>query len=373
MKTKIVLITEAMLGGVRKHILDVALNLDKTSFDVYIILSEVRADEAFFHEKDRIISSGIKLICLNEMQREIGLGDYNAYRKLINIIKEIKPDIIHCHSSKAGIIGRLAAKHCKIRRIYYSPHAYAFQDPGLSKLKRIIYVSAEKFTSRYATTMTINVSKGEMEIAKQYRIDKDKKFTFIYNGIPQLVLDEREAILESLGLPTDKIYIGVTARCAEQKDPFTFLEIAGKVIAKKPEVRFLYIGEGHLFEQMKEWITQRGLSDKIYLLGFRKDAARIVAAFEIYLSTALYEGMPYSLIEAIGAGVPIIATDVIGNNEIVIPWVNGMLFEKGNVDDGVKSILQQLEENTIKKDVVLSYKERFSLIRMMERYVEVLA
>ena len=372
MKIKIVLIAEAMLGGIRKHVCDIACGLDSKRFDVYLIYSEARADETFFHEKDRLAEKGVKLICLNEMQREINLGDYKSYRKLLKILKEIKPDIVHCHSSKAGIIGRFAAKRCKVRKIFYTPNAYAFQDMGLKKLKRIIYVSAEKFLSRFATTMTINVSRGEMEMAKKYLIDKDCKFTLIYNGVSRAAPGERDTILKELNLPADKICIGANARCAEQKDPFTFLKIAEEVIRIKPDVQFLYIGDGSLYRQMKEWVKQRGLSDKIHLPGFRQDAGRAVAGFDIFLSTSLYEGMPYSLLEAIGAGVPIIATDVTGNNELVFPGENGLLFEKGNAEAGARCIIKQLDENIIKKDVVVSFRERFSLARMMERYVEVI-
>jgi len=369
-KIKIVLIVEAVLGGIRQHVLDIVKNLNKTKFDVYLVYSDLRADDLFFQEKDDLIKNSINLIQCNEMKRELSISDYKAYRSISKILKEIKPDIVHCHSSKAGIVGRIAAKRCKVGKIIYTPNAYAFQDPSLSRLKKKIYVLAEKFLSRHATNMTINVSKGEMELARQYKIDLETKFTLIYNGIPQIKLEEKNEIRKRLGLKTDEIYIGVTARCAGQKDPFTFLKIADGVIKQHHNVQFIYIGEGDLHKPMAEWIKQKGLADKIHLWGFREDAPFIVGLFDIYLSTALYEGMPYSVIEAMRAGVPIIATDVVGNNEIVEDGKNGLLFKPGCVEMAVNNILKQLCEGMINRDnVIRTFQEKFSLDKMMEKYV----
>ena len=302
------------------------------------------------------------------MEREIGLQDYKAYKVLVKHLKRINPDIVHCHSSKAGIVGRMAARHTGIRCIVYTPNAYAFQNAQALGVKKLIRVSAERFLSRYATTLTINVSKGEMQEALKYKIDRSEKFTLIYNGIPEIVLPSKEELKKELGLKNDVHYVGVTARCAEQKNPMNFLTIAEKVVGERDDVEFIYIGDGEMMEQMREFVFARGLSAKVHLLGFRSDASRIVGALDIYLSTALYEGLPYSMIEAMRAGVPIIATDTVGNNELVVDGENGRLFEIGDVDEAVKLINNQLERKEIKVDSVRnSFKENFSLRTMMNK------
>lgn len=365
-KKKVVMIVEAMLGGIRQHVCDIVESLDKETYEIYIIYSDLRADETF--EKDKTwLRKQAKLIKCNAMKRSIGKEDYVAYKMIIKILREIQPDIVHCHSSKAGIVGRLAAKKCKVPLIIYTPNAYAFQNPETLMAKKIIYILGERFLSRYATSMTINVSKGEMYLARKYRIDKAEKFTLIYNGIPQTKLKDKRQIRKELGLDEQKYYVGVTARCEHQKDPYTFLKIAEKVVSSIAEIEFVYIGNGGMQEEMNEWIVEHGLKSRVHMLGFRTDAAFIVGGLDLYLSTALYEGLPYSMIEAMRAGVPIIATNTVGNNELVFEGINGKMFAVKDVDMAYKLIMEQYKEQKIKpQDVKNTFVNKFSTETMMK-------
>lgn len=365
-KKKLVIIVEAMLGGIRQHVCDIVENLDKEVYEIYILYSDLRADEIF--EKDiNKLRKQARLIKCNAMKRSIVKDDYIAYKTIVSILRKIQPDIVHCHSSKAGIVGRMAAKKCKIPLIVYTPHAYAFQNPETMMFKRLLYIFAESFLSRYATNITINVSKEEMYLAQKYRIDKVKKFILIYNGISQKELKSKKQMREVLGFEENKYYVGVTARCEQQKDPYTFLKIAERVVHFNEEIEFVYIGDGGMKEEMCDWIKEHGLSSKIHMLGFRTDAAFIVGALDLYLSTALYEGLPYSMIEAMRAGVPIIATDTVGNNELVFEGINGRMFPIRAVNKACKLILDQYKDNRIKpQDVKNTFEKRFSTENMIE-------
>ncbi len=367
-KTKVLLIVEAMLGGIRQHVVDIAMGLDKEKYEVYLAYSDNRADERFFQDLE-LLKESVQLIRCEHLQRELSLSeDIAAIRELSKIVKTIRPDIVHCHSSKAGIVGRVVAKRYGVKKVFYTPNAYSFQSPDISDKKRKVYIIAERFLSRHMTTTTINVSKGEMELARKYNLDKEDKFELIYNGIASEVLPEKNVIREENGYSSEDVLVGVTARLAEQKDPLTFMRIAKEVITKMPQARFVYIGDGGLEEEMKQWISEEHLEDKIHMLGFRSDASRLVAMFDVYLSTALYEGLPYSMIEAMRAGVPIIATDVVGNNELVENGKNGILFPAKDVQAGVEAVIRQLETKSIKSDeVVRSFEERFSLKTMMNK------
>ena len=368
---KVLLIAEAMLGGLRQHVFDIARGLDKEKFEVYLLYSENRADDKFYEEIEEV-GKDVKLIKCNEMERSIGFHDIKAYRKIIQYIKEINPDIVHCHSSKAGIVGRLAAKAYGVPVILYTPNAYAFQSPECSFVKKEIYILAERYLSRRACSMTINVSKGEMEKALEYKIDVPEKFTLIYNGIPEMSIPDKEKLRERLGLKQNIRYVGFTGRCTKQKDPMTFLEIAKQVIAKRNDTEFLYIGDGELQEQMQAWIEGNKLSEKIHMLGFRNDSSEIVGALDIYLSTALYEGLPYSMIEAMRAGVPIIATNCVGNNELVFEGNNGMMFPIGDVETACRLIERQINEQVIATEKVRdTFMKEFSLDTMMSKLVKI--
>lgn len=360
-RKKILLITEAMLGGIRQHVEDIALGLDKKKYDVYLAYSDNRADDKFFEDYERLAKE-IHMIRCEHMFRELSLKkDVAAIRELKGIIKRIKPDIVHCHSSKAGIVGRAAACVCGVEYVYYTPHAYSFQNPYLGTVKRRIYINAERFLAKHMTTKTINVSKGEMQEALANRIDMSDKLVLIYNGIPQISLPDRSSMRKENGFAEDAILIGVTARLAKQKDPMTFLRIAKNVTQREQRAEFIYIGDGELEGEMREWIGKNSLQDKIHLMGFRNDASVLVDMLDIYLSTALYEGLPYSMIEAMRVGVPIIATDVVGNNELVTEGVNGMLFPAQDAEAGVECIMKQINNKVIDRNRVrTTFEQKYS-------------
>lgn len=341
-KKRVALVVEATLGGIRQHVYDIVCGLDNEKFEVFYIYSDLRADDTFFEQKAEIEKHATIIEC-NEMQRELGFKDVAAYRKLVSIFKEIKPDIVHCHSSKAGIVGRLAARKCGVPKIVYTPNAYAFQTPECSFLKKILYVNAEKFLSRHACNVTINVSKGEMNLAQHYHLDKPNKFVLIYNGIPDVKTISKEEARTRLNLPLNKIIVGFTGRCAKQKDPFSFLKIAKEIVETRDDVDFVYVGDGPMEVQMKEWVEENRLASKIHILGFRKDASEIVSAFDVYLSTALYEGLPYSMIEAMRAGVPIVATNCVGNAELIREGKEGVTFPIGHCEVAIDQLNRQIE------------------------------
>ena len=206
-----------------------------------------------------------------------------------------------------------------------------------------------------------------MKLAIDYKLDKEDKFTLIYNGIPEVQLESKEDIRKKLGFAADRYLVGVTARCAEQKDPMAWLKIADQIITKRCDVDFVYIGDGPLLPDMQKWVKEKKLENRIKLLGFRLDASQIVGMFDIYLSTALYEGLPYSMIEAMRAGVPIVATDVVGNNEIVESGENGYLFALNRIDIVMEYIMKLMDQtgnaNIKSKEFFLI---KFSLAKMMK-------
>ncbi|MCR5092901.1 MAG: glycosyltransferase [Lachnospiraceae bacterium] len=210
--------------------------------------------------------------------------------------------------------------------------------------------------------MTISVSKGEMLEALKHKIDKPEKFTLIYNAISDKDLPSKVEARKRIGLDVKAKLVGVTARCSEQKNPFEFLAIAEKVINSVNDVEFAYIGDGIYFDEMKEWIIQRNLDNKIHMIGYRSDAAEIVGALDVYLSTALFEGLPYSMIEAMRAGVPIVASDVVGNQELVRDGENGWKYDLGDYEKAMYRIKGLLENNTITKDMIRRvFLEEFSI------------
>lgn len=130
-------------------------------------------------------------------------------------------------------------------------------------------------------------------------------------------------------------------------------------------MHFVCVGDGELRNDANRFIEENGLSSNVHLLGYRNDAERIVAAFDIYLLTSLYEGLPYSLVESLRAGVPIVATDVTGNNEVVRPGVNGYLFPIKNVEKGAEMVLKVYNTHFPAQQVRETYLDKFTVKKML--------
>lgn len=378
MKVKIVLISEALGGGVRKHVIDILENIDKDKFDIYFMYNFHRADSIMNEKIPDLINRGINLIKIENMYNKIGIYDFVALKNIYRNLKIIKPDIVHCHSSKAGALGRIAARLAKVKFIYYTPHAYVFQNSKLSVIKKSIYIHIEKLLSRCFTTKTINVSNGEKNYALNYNIDKEEKLKVIYNGVDCNFTSTsknnyiKDKLRKEFDISNKDLVIGVISRVDEQKDPKTFVNIAKVIVKKYANTKFLYIGDGDLYESIKSKIIDEKLEKSIIFPGFRKDTNDILSIFDIVLTTSFYEGMPYVLIESLSSGLPIVATNTIGNNEVAIDGENGLLFEVENVNEGIKKVSILVEDigmrQKLGKNSLEKYNSTFTLKMMINSY-----
>jgi glycosyltransferase involved in cell wall biosynthesis len=356
-----------MGGGVRRHVVDLIKNINHEKFDVTLLYGASRTDDAF-HSAYTELKKYAELVPSRYMLREISpIMDVSAIKESRDLIKSFKPDIVHCHSSKAGAVCRIAAKAEKVPKVFYTPHVYAFQAPEFSEKQKFAYIQIEKRLSRGATTLTFNVSKEEKRCALKAGLDCRDKFKVIYNGIEDCPIMDKSEARQRLGLPENAFVAGVTARLNSQKDPLTFVKIAETFVAEHPDAHFAYIGSGPFAESINTYILHHGLEKNIHLLGYRNDAEFVVSAFDVYLLTSVYEGYPYCLVEALRAGVPLAATKVSGNKEIVKPSINGDFFEAGDVNSGVR-LLEKFYKNTpySRESVRETFKTGFSLRRMIK-------
>lgn len=356
---KLMIISETIGGGLRKHLLLLLHHMDLSQFSKIILIYGNRYDEIFEDDILWLKQKGIELIQIPSLVRSLNISDdVNAYEQISKIIKDEKPDIVHCHSSKAGIIGRLAAKiHC-VPKIFYTPHGYSFQADEFSLLKRQLFTILERLASRMATTMTFTVSKGEKQLAIDKKIDYPSKFEVIYNGLPDVSFNCGK-LRKLLNISDDAFIVGNCARISIEKNVDLFIKIAQKFLELHPEVHFVWVGDGKDLDEYKN------IHSHIHFVGFRNDSDELVADFDVFLTTSLHEGLPYAPIEAIRAGVPVVASDVAGNNEVVISGVNGYLYPLHDIQKAVQSIERATSIN--KKDIKKDFEERFLLNNMIQK------
>lgn len=319
---------EAASNGALKHLVYLTASLDKIKFDVTVLVSDLRSSPGFDKQIKKMVDSGVKVEILS-MTRNIHLrNDLKAFIKVYQYLGRSNFDIVHSHSSKAGILFRLAAWLHNVPMIVYTPHCYYFQ--SLTGFRRLLFTNIEKIVSKI-TDITI-VSDNEKRQALKYKVTPKYKLRTINNAIPfneaVIQTNQSDKIKEKFGITSQYIIAGV-GRLTEQKGWFNFLYAANEVIKINPEIIFLIVGEGHLKKRLDEMIINLGISDNVFLTGHIYEINQIYKIINVFVSTALWEGLPYSFLEAMQSKKPMITTNV-GHEDVIKNEENGYLV---GVDD----------------------------------------
>jgi len=281
-----------------------------------------------------IIVHGIKDNAKPFDQTNIKTYQVNLFRKLnpfydlvciiqaIRIVIKEKPHIIHCHSAKGGVIGRIVGFLTKTHTLY-TPHAFSFLATE-SRLKRMIYVTIERLLKLNSFLLACSISEKELG-ENEVKYKKSKALVW-QNSVPDTSLVE--LIKNDLELGKYVCYIG---RPSFQKNTFFLIDVVRKVITHIPDFRIYLLGVGYHspdLDKLKHLIQENSLSNHIKLIPWieQKEAFQYLSHSEFYLSVSRYEGLPLSILEAMAIGKPIIASDVPGNKDCVRNEENGYLL-----------------------------------------------
>jgi len=328
-KTTVVhIITKLELGGAQQNTLFTVANLERRKYEPVLI----SGTEGILVEDAKKLKD-VKVYLIPELVREIRpFKDVISFLKIRRILKELKKPfsniIVHTHSSKAGILGRWAARVAGINLIIHSIHGYSFNDYQPSFL-RAFYIFIERVTS-LVTTRFIAVSKANIEKGMAERIFTKDKALLIRSGIDirefQEVKGDRMKKKEELGTDARCPLVAMIACFKTQKSPLDFVKIARIVSDNISEIRFLLIGDGVLRSEIEELIKKLGMDGKILLLGWRNDIPEILSCIDVLVLTSLWEGLPRVFPQAMASGVPVVATEVDGAPEAIKNGINGYLL-----------------------------------------------
>jgi len=238
--------------------------------------------------------------------------------QLHKVIRRGRYDIVHTHSSAAGVIGRIAAATARVPIIVHHVHGWGLQE-GMPLTARYAYLGLERLCAHF-TDRLIAVSQPTVQKGLAHHIGCEDKFAVIYNGIHledfcQQVDGVR--LRRQLGLVDGCKLVGMIGRLDRQKNPLDFVRVAALVVPRYPKVQFVAIGDGTLRSECERLIAQMNLQNRCILLGFRNDVARILPLLAVVASTSLWEGLPVTFQEAMCAGKPIVANDVDGVSDVV--------------------------------------------------------
>lgn len=316
---KIALVLETSGGGSGRHALDLAEGLAQVGHDVTVVWSPVRAQDDF---RDRLVAlTGITNLPL-PMQRAVGLDDLRSLRALKALLQAHGPfDVVHGHSSKAGALIRLLPRSVPGARIY-TPHAFRTMDPEMGRRARRIYGTIEQLLAPRGDRI-ITVSAAEHDHASGLGINT-RKLTTVVNGATLPGDANRDRARALMGLSPDDVAVGFIGRLDQQKDPLRFVEAVSLAAQKAPNLRGLVIGDGALRATAEALNTENALN----FMGWQ-DGPALFPGLDVFCMTSHYEAMPYTLLEALHAGVPIVTTAVGGVKETVRDGENGYVLPTG--------------------------------------------
>lgn len=334
------IITKLELGGAQVNTIHTYENLDENHFETYLITGPGGILTDKIQKKE-------KLFVVDTLVRQLNpVKDLKAFFQLRKILKHVKPDIIHTHSSKAGIIGRLAAFSLKIPVIIHSVHGFSFS-PYQSFLKRTFYVTAEKIVSKI-TRHFVFVSTDDIDTARRKKLVKEN-YSLIRSGFPfKKFLRKNEntpALREQYNIKETDFVCGTIAPFKPQKGLFHLIEIAAKVTAVKKNVVFIITGDGDLRDAIETKLKEKGIYDNFRLPGFIFDIENAVDTFDLGISTALWEGLPQSLVQLRLKKKAVVASDIPGNREVVKENKNGFLVNVEDHDTFAERILYLIENS----------------------------
>jgi glycosyltransferase involved in cell wall biosynthesis len=301
------------LGGAQIHVRDLASALKEAGHDVVVLAGGGGVLARQLEER------GVEIVTLRHMARSIRpLSDFLALRELVGHLRRIRPDIISTHSSKAGILGRVAGRRLGIPTIT-TAHGWLFHLPLSGRRQKAVWRIERSMAPLARRIVTVCESDRDLAIASG--VSSADRFVTIHNAMPDL----KDCIADPGGGPPRLLMV---ARFAPQKDHETLFRALANLLDL--DWKLDLVGTGPREEAGRALAESLGLSDRIRFLGMREDVPALMAASQIYLLVSHWEGFPRSILEALRGGLPVVATDVGGVREAVIEAETGLLIPEND-------------------------------------------
>jgi len=376
-KIKILHVLEAMGGGTKKLLSLLVTHLNPNEFDITLALPPPTmaydprrslADPMF---PDLMRSKGFKVETIRMKGTIAPIADFQAFVALYSLIRKEKFDIVHTHSAKAGFIGRVAARLANVPVIIYSPYGLPFNE-YISKARYYLYLTLERLVGRYSD-LIIASSASELEMIFKTKIVPKSRTALVENcfDLAEYKVDfDTIAKKQDLGLRLEDPVIGTVARLTQQKGVCYLIDAAPKILNHFPNAQFILVGDGELRKDIEDQIGELNLSQCIHLLGNRQDYLEIMATFDLFVLPSLWEGMPYSPLEAMVLGKPVVLTEATGSRDIVRNKQTGVLVPPKDADALAAAIINLLENrefaNLIAAQGKKHIEERFDISVIVE-------
>ena len=369
------IIARLNIGGAAIYTVLLSSELNNIGYKTILIKGsegKTEGDMMYFAE-----SKGVKPVLIPELGRDVGFkNDLIAFYKLYKLIRQEKPDIVHTHTAKAGALGRFAAWLAGVPVILHTFHGHVLTG-YFGKLKTWVFTQIEKILAHISTRIITLSNELKKELI-QIGMGREEKFEVIPLGLdlkpfieknpPTSPFDKggQEGDLikgevggffgefkKELGLSEDTLLIGIVGRLVPIKGHRYFLD-AAKIISSQftvhsSQLKFVIVGDGELREELEDYTKKLGIANDVIFTGFRQDLPKIYADLDIVVLTSLNEGTPVSIIEAMAAGKPVVATNVGGVSSLVKNNVNGFLVSPQDAKALSDAIIKLLKNSDLRQ------------------------
>jgi len=376
------------MGGAQRFLYEFITRLDPQKYELLVAAGLPAQTGSNGQLIEKLREKGIEVASIKNFSNAPGLKNFLAFFETFNLIRKFKPDILYLLSSEAGFIGAIAGKLYRLLfwrknpKIIYRIGGWAFKEPRNIFIKKI-YLWAEKISAPFKDIIITN-SEFDKHLATKNKIAKPDKIVTIYNGIDLneikfLTEEEAKKIIESKIRDTrykiqNTILISTIANFYRNKGLEYLILAAQKLKNKGLDWQFVIIGEGPERSKIENLIKKNNLENNVFLIGFITDAFECLKAFDLFVLPSVKEGQPWTILEAMAAGVPIVATNIAGIPETIENEKSGLLVEPADPEALSSAIEKMLTHPSLTqecaKNAVKIVREKFNISEMIQKNEE---
>lgn len=341
-------------GGAQVHVRDLARAFRDRECDVHVLVGS----EGPFTEDLR--ASGIPVTTLRHLVRPLHPSqDPRGFVEIRRALRQLRPSLVHTHSSKAGWIGRAAAKSLGIPAVF-TAHGWAFTE-GVPAVQRGTYWLAERLAAPLSSRV-ITVSEHDRRLAIRLRVLPAEKVVTVHNGMPDT------PSLPLAGPNGKTVRMTMVARFQDQKDHSLLLQALSGLPSAPWELDL--IGDGPLQPAVEAQARGLGLAGRVNFLGLRRDVAERLTRSQLFVLATRWEGFPYTILEAMRAGLPVVASDVGGVQEAVVHGETGLLVPRGDEQSLRQRLSEVLASPELRQRLGAAGRQRFEATFTFDRMID---
>jgi len=370
-------ITRMIVGGAQENTMLSCALIDGSRFTSELLTGPETGLEGELHTESR--ARGVVLHVESSLVRAIHpVKDIVALWRLMRFMRRGRWDIVHTHSSKAGILGRVAARMAGVPSVVHTVHGWGFM-PGQPPAVHALYVFLERLCARLCDTLIV-VAAADREDGLAHGIGTPRQYRLVRSGIE--VAAYRDVATSSaearsrLGLPGDAFVVGSVGRLSRQKAPLDLLEGFARLARELADAHLVIVGDGPLRTAVEARIAALGLTGRIHLAGLRRDVPHLLRAFDVFALASHWEGLPRVFPQAMAAGLPVVATRVDGAADAVEDGVSGILVDVGDSAALGRALVRLASDPELRRRMGAAGRarvEEFSAERMVRQLEDIYA